>query len=204
MKNPVPLILFGFLALMFLMSFGCAPSTQYALLPAPSAEIPGANLPLSLRQTNWRGKLGQGSCVHASSMYVMRWNGQYELADWWRKTYGDGETGSGIMRKLTAAKVPFYATAKGDPAVLEYATKTRRAAIIWFFDSHCVTFCGFAKDADGKEYAYICDNNRVNQFIKIEKQSFIRRWQTQYDGFACCFLGVPLPPPLYPALVEVE
>jgi len=204
MRNPVPLILLGFLALMFLVSFGCAPSTQYALLPAPAAEVPGANLPSMLRQANWRGKLGQGSCVHASSIYVMRWHGQYDLADRWRKTYGDGETGSGIMRKLTAANVPFYATAKGDPAVLEYASKTRRAAIIWFFDSHCVTFCGFAKDSDGKEYAYICDNNRTAQFIKIEKQIFIRRWQTQYDGFACCFLGVPLPPPLYPALVEVE
>ncbi len=204
MKNSVSLILLGFLVLFLCMSFGCKPSTQYALLPATSAEIPGANLPVALRQTNWLGSAREGSCVHASSIYVLRWNGQYELAEKWRKIYGNGETGSGIMRKLTDEKVPFYATARGDVRVLEYATKTRRAAIIWFFDSHCVTFCGFAKDSDGKEYAYICDNNRVQQFIKIEKQSFIRRWQTQYDGFACCFLGVPLPPPMYPALVEVE
>lgn len=202
MRNPLLLILIAFIG--GCLCVGCAPTPQWALLPEPSTEIPGANLPVALRQTNWLGSAREGSCVHASSIYVHRWNGNYELADWWRTKYGNGETGSGIMKKLTEAKVPFYATAKGDPAVLEYATRTRRAAIIWFFTSHCVTFCGFAKDADGKEYAYICDNNRVAQFIKIEKQAFIRRWQRDYDGFACCFLGTPLPPPLYPALVEVE
>ena len=201
MRNPLLLILLA--AIGGCLCPGCSVPPQYVMLPSPAMEIPGANLPLNLRQENWLGSKRQGSCVHASSIYVHRWNGNYDLADMWRKMYGNGETGSGIMAKLTANKVPFYATAKGDPAVLEYATKTRRAAIIWFFDNHCVTFCGFAKE-DGKEYAYICDNNRVAQFIRIEKAAFIRRWQTNYDGFACCFLGVPLPPPLYPALAEVE
>ena len=191
------------ICLLGLLFVGCS-KPQYALYPSPVMERPGANLPLDLRETNWLGKKRQGSCVHASTVYTLRWLGEYELADFWRKTYGDGETGSGIMAKLSKSKIPLYATARGDPAVLEYATQTRRAAIIWFFPSHCVTFCGFAKDENGVECAYICDNNRVQQFIKIEKQSFIKRWQTQYDGFACCFLGVPLPPPLYPALVEIE
>jgi hypothetical protein len=190
-------------ACVVLLLTGCQP-TQYVRLPAPPREIPPANLPLELRQTNWLGSKREGSCVHASTMYVLRWNGQYELADAWRQKFGNGETGSGIMRKLTEAGVPFYATANGDPRVLEYASETRRACIIWFFTSHCVTFCGFSKDPYGKEYAYLCDNNRVQQFIKIEKEVFIKRWQTQYDGFACCFLGTPLPPPLYPAIAEVE
>jgi hypothetical protein len=199
----VPLLrLISLLGLCFI-AVGCQPA-QYVRLPAPAIEKPPANLPLELRQTNWLGSKREGSCVHASTMYVLRWNGEYELADTWRQKFGNGETGSGIMRKLTDAGVPFYATANGDPRVLEYATQTRRACIIWFFTSHCVTFCGFATDVDGKEYAYICDNNRVQQFIKIEKQTFIKRWQQQYDGFACCFLGTPLPPPLYPALAEVE
>jgi len=54
---------------------------------------PGTNLgvvmelPLELRQPNWGG----GSCVHATNVMVLRHQGLYEMAAWWRKTYSGGE-----------------------------------------------------------------------------------------------------------------
>ena len=60
----------------------------------PSAvkkERPTVNVPAVLRQSNWRGPQGQGSCVHASMISLFRWQYRLKTADHWRQTYGDGE-----------------------------------------------------------------------------------------------------------------
>src|SRR5687768_14605354 len=46
-------------------------------------EIPTVNLPRELREPNWGG----GSCVHASTVHLLRWQGHHELAAWWRANY---------------------------------------------------------------------------------------------------------------------
>jgi len=187
------------IAILILLSLtGCVQQSRYVRVSPPQAEIPAANLPLEDRQQNW----GTGSCVHASTIYTLRWQGAYKLADWWRKNYEGGETASGIRAKLTKAKVKFYSTENADPEVLEYATRSRRGAIIWYFPNHCVTFVGFAKQ-DGREVAMLLDNNRIKQYIAIEKQSFLKAW-AGYGGFALCPLGDPPPPVLYPAIVEAQ
>lgn len=191
MKNYIAIVLLGVLALC-----GCEPQTKYVRVEPPAAEVPAMNLPLELRQENW----GTGSCVHASTISVLRWQGAYKLADWWRGAYEGGETATGIEEKLTRAKVRFYSTHKYDPAVLEYASKSRRGAIIWYFPNHCVTFIGFYTK-NGKEHALLLDNNRVKNWISIEKQAFLKAWEG-FGGFALCPLGDPPPPILYPAIVE--
>ncbi len=47
-----------------------------------------------------------------------------------------------IRTKWRAANIPFVSTESGDPDFLEWASRTRRGAIIWYFPSHCVHFCG--------------------------------------------------------------
>lgn len=177
---------------------GCQQQPKYVRVEPPAPEVPAMNLPEDLRQENW----GTGSCVHASTISVLRWQGAFRLADWWRKAYEGGETASGIQDKLTRAKVKFYATENGNPQVLEYASKSRRGAILWYFPNHCVTFVGFA-EKNGKPHALLLDNNRTKNWIWIEKQAFLKAW-VGYGGFALCPLGDPPPPPLYPAIVEID
>ena len=54
-------------------------------------ERPVVNVPVALRQSNWLGSNREGSCVHASMISLFRWQGRYRTADYWRKTYGNGE-----------------------------------------------------------------------------------------------------------------
>ena len=79
----------------------------------------------------------------------------------------------------------------GNPEFLEWAAKTRRMAIIWYFPNHCVSFCGFGKQ-NGREVAWLLDNNRTKKFIPIEKNQFIAEWRG-YGGFALIPTMTPAP-----------
>lgn len=50
---------------------------------------------LELRTRNWGG----GSCVHASNVNLLKHLGQFEMADWWRKTYIGGEYDSRLISR---------------------------------------------------------------------------------------------------------
>jgi hypothetical protein len=156
-------------------------------------EQPIANLPGPLRYTNWTSRAGKGSCVIASSCSMAAWCGENELADFLRRSYSGGQTQTSIQEKLTAAQVPFICTESTDVAVLEYATRTRRMAIVWFYPRHCVSFCGFGVSPEGWECAWLLDNNRVEEFIPVPKDQFIRDWN-QYGGFGLVAILTPAPP----------
>jgi hypothetical protein len=160
--------------------------------PPPPAEIPVANLPLLLREWNWTDARGSGSCVHASTVYHLRWQHQLARAEHWRKTYAGGETATSILAKWRREGIPYDKTEEGDPAFLDRVTATRRGAIIWFFPYHCVHFCGFAT-VDGKQYGVVCDNNRIEKYLRIPREEFITKWR-EYGGFAASALYSPLPP----------
>lgn len=186
-QNKISILLL--LVVSFVGLTGC--EQRWVELPAPPAEVPKANLPLSLREKNWPDKNGSGSCVIASSIYHLRWHNQPELADYFRRTYAGGQTAQSIQKIWRRANIPFVATETGDPDFLEWASRNRHGAIIWFFERHCVHFCGFSK-VNGVEHALICDNNRVANYIRIPKQQFIREWRG-YGGFACTALLSPAP-----------
>ena len=142
------------------------------LAPQPAAtpkvvELPIVNIPRAEREWNWGG----GSCVHASTVMHFRWQNAMELADYWRKTYGGGESYNGLTSKLNRNKVPYYATAggggqdiaaeamdfaaflsarggsygtlAGDVDVLERCTVERRGGVIFYYPNHSILFCGF-------------------------------------------------------------
>lgn len=159
---------------------------------APPAEVPQLNLPAELRQRNWTAGR-EGSCVHASTISHLRWLGQYELADWWRQSYGGGDTATSILSRYRSAGLPVAYTDSGDPEFLEWAAETRRGAIIWFFPAHCVTFAGFDQD-----HAYLLDNNRPEEFLRIPKSQFLTAWRG-YGGFGLAARLTPPPPKPWPA-----
>ena len=73
----------------------------------PSAvkkEWPTVNLPAVLRQNNWRGPQGQGSCVHATMISLFRWQYRLKTADRWRQTYGDGEWPEDLAAEVSTRK----------------------------------------------------------------------------------------------------
>lgn len=146
-----------------------------------------------MRQTNWADARGSGSCVIASTIYLLRWHNRPALADRFRRAYAGGQTASSIQRIWKDNALQFECTENGDPEFLEWASRTRRGAIVWYFPSHCVTFCGYAR-YQGQDWAYICDNNRIKNFIRIPKQEFIRNWRGKYGGFAQTAILPPAPP----------
>lgn len=182
------------LALFALGCIGCD-SPRWRELSAPYIEQPAANVPPALRQQNWPDRNGSGSCVIASTCSALQWCNRPELASKFRKTYAGGQTEKTITDIWRANKIPFIAPRTmedhGDPDILQWASDTRRAAIIWYFPNHCVTFCGYSIDR-GREVAWLLDNNRRERFIPIPKQQFLREWRG-YGGFAAVPLLTPAP-----------
>ena len=177
-----------------LAAIGCD-SPRWREVAATFIEQPGANVPAALRQQNWPDRNGSGSCVIASTCSALQWCNQPELARKFRQTYAGGQTEKSITDIWRANKIPYVAPKTnndyGDPDILQWASDTRRAAIIWYFPNHCVTFCGFSNH-QGREVAWLLDNNRKERFIPIPKQQFISEWRG-YGGFAAIPLLTPAP-----------
>ena len=177
-------------ALMLLVLAGCDSGVvNVRALPTPEPEQPPANLPVQLHQRNWTGSLGQGSCVHASLVNHLRWLNRFELGERWRTTYADGEWDSRLRDRLDAAGIDYSYTLKADPRFLDWASATRRGAILWWKPAHCCTFVGWI-ERDGKQYAAILDNNYPGRFELTPREQFIRLW-AGYGGFALTVLNDP-------------
>lgn len=193
------LLTLSLLACVFASAGGCVTATPPKMIAntPPAIEIPAANVPILLRQQNWTAR-GEGSCVHASTITALNWLNRYDDGRKWKSSYGGGETASGIMGKLRTEGFEFVATTAADPQVLDIATRTRRGAIIWFFNRHCVFFAGWAR-VDGEVVGLLIDNNRPENVIAIPRDQFIERWRG-YGGFAAVITSDhPTPPLAFPA-----
>lgn len=153
-------------------------------------EVPAMNLPIELREHNW----GTGSCVHASTVMCLRWQQQFEMANFWRETYSGGESLDGLVDKLEQNGLRYAYTSQGDPAFLEWATRTRRGAVIFYFSDHSICFVGHHDDQ-----AWLLDNNREDHYLQVPWDTFVRDWQG-YGGVALTPIYVPPPPPFVAAL----
>ncbi len=198
-RRPSTLLVFAVVIALSITGSGCTMRPDVVAVQPPPAETPGANLPRSLRQENWLSR-GEGSCVHASTISMLNWCSNYQLAQQWRYKYGGGEYESSILAKYDANGLRHQYTRTGSPEFLEWVSSQRRAAIIWYFPNHCVTFAGFGRDSAGGEVAYLLDNNRPNQFLRIPKDKFLQSW-LGYGGFAATVLLEPPPPLPFPAYI---
>ncbi len=195
---------------------GCVPTLkpEWVANPnVPSPEYPVANLPISLHQRNWVDRNGSGSCVHASTVYALRWMGAYDLANRWQHAHAGGETEYSIRRFYEAENIRFVSTKDprdsrsgdwhhGDPGFLDWVTATRRAAIVWFKPSHCCCFVGFSV-INGREYAVIQDNNYPGTFEKYPREEFISAWRACGGFGAVPLVGPPQAPLPWPSIVPI-
>jgi hypothetical protein len=152
---------------------------------SPYKSVPPLDLPVSLRSSNYGG----GSCLHAAFQDVLRWQHQERLAAYWRSNYGGGagiEDIAGICNRLG---LQFAYTTGGDAAFLEWASRTRRgAAIYWGGGAHAITFCGFV----GNE-AVVVDNNSPNRVQRMSRERFLSQWRAS-GGRAVTAVYSPTPP----------
>lgn len=161
-------------------------ANQVSYTEFPYQNVPPVDLPVEFRERNYAG----GSCVHASMETILRWQGLLELADWWRATYSGGEGSSGLISKSERAGLRYGYTTKGDVGFLDWASRTRRGAVIFYKPNHSISFFGWS--SDGLQ-AVLCDNNRPKEHEYVERETFIRKWKG-YGGFALTPIYNPQPP----------
>lgn len=132
--------------------------------------------------------------------------GEHDYAAYHRRHYRGGESSYGLRRKLDGNKVEYCCTENGDPAFLEWASRSRRGAVIFYYPNHSICFCGYGKSDQG-DVAWLLDNNRINAFIAVPKAAFIRNWRG-YGGFALTPIAIdgkplwPAPNKPFPAFYE--
>jgi len=155
-------------------------------------EKPVVNLPLELRQqNNWVGSGGQfdGSCVWATMISLLRWQGQYEIADYIRRNRAGGEFLGSVSSKLTELNIRFAVAENHDEEFLAWAIRTRRGAAVGIKKGkHMVAVV----DIVGDEVC-ILDNRNVNSYIWIDKDKFFRDWHAS-GGWAFTPIYSPVSP----------
>jgi hypothetical protein len=154
-------------------------------------EKPTMNLPLALRQRNWIGERGSGSCVHASMVSLFRWQGRYQMAEHWRSTYGDGAGPEWLDEKLDEEGVRYAQTVNGDESFLEWALRTRRGCGIsyWLPEGNHFVDLVYLDDTQ----AAILDNNETNHFIWMSREELLDRWRA-IGGWAITPVYAPAAP----------
>ena len=158
-------------------------------MPVSIKERPTVNVPAALRQSNWRGPQGQGSCVHATMISLFRWQYRLNTADYWRRTYGDGEYPEDLAAKFDQEGIRYAYVTNGDVRFLEWACRTRRGCGITVMGgAHMVALVHL----DNK-WAAILDNNNVERFIWVPRETLIAEWKASY-GWAVTPIYTPAAP----------
>ncbi len=154
-------------------------------------EKPTVNLETIFREHNWRGPQGEGSCVHSTLIMLFRWQGQHEMADYWRANHADGEYASNLANKMDRAGVRYaYTSRKNDVSFLEWACETRRGCgVAVKKGAHMVMLVAL-----NDEYACILDNNHPKNFKWIKRDVFMKDWLSSGSWAVTPILASPPPP----------
>lgn len=185
MRNPFPII--GAVVLAFALLAGSNAPNLRVCGPAyfrPTVYRSLAPIPTELRERNYAG----GSCVHATTVTLLRWVGMHAKADQWRSKYSGGESSGPHTRKLSAEGLTFAMTNDGDERLLDWALETRRGCGVTWPERHVVALVG---KQNGE--AVIIDNNRPGDYRRVPWDSFIRKWR-QCGGWAFAIVAAPPAP----------
>lgn len=187
-------LLAALIVILPLTFLGCDQPPAISLVqPHTNAQIeqPAVNLPYGLRQENWLGPRRTGSCVHASFIMLLRWQGQYELANWWRKNHGDGEYAERLAYKMDQAGVDYaYTQGSGDVQFLEWACSTRRGAgVVCMGGRHMICLVGLTD-----EHALLLDNNYIEVIYAVPREEFLTEWRASGSWAITPLVGPPAAP----------
>ena len=158
-------------------------------MSAVKLERPTVNVPAALRQGNWRGPQRQGSCVHATMISLFRWQYRLNTADYWRRNYGDSEYPEDLAAKFDHEGIRYAYVTNGDVRFIEWACRTRRGCGITVMGgAHMVALVHL----DDK-WAALLDNNNVERFIWVPRETLIAEWKASY-GWAVTPIYTPAAP----------
>ncbi len=163
-----------------LLSFGL-------LVPqlTPVQERPVVNLPRATRQDNWGG----GSCVYATTVTLLNWQGRYQTAKYIRRAYSGGSSLKNIVAKLDRLNIRYAYCTRGDVKFLEWACRTRRGAgVVVTGGVHFVTLVHLDNN-----WACILDNNSTHKFQWISRGRFLAEWRAS-GGWAIAVVYSPAAP----------
>ena len=152
--------------------------------PGQNPKSPIVDLPLAARCRNYAG----GSCVCASTISLLRWQGRDDLAAALRTSCIGGQSAGSLHAHLDRLGVRYATTTSGDLAFLQWAIRTRRGCGITYYPMHYVNLVDLTRD-----HATLLDNNRVAQYITIPRDEFLRRWRG-YGGWATTVVYAPAAP----------
>ena len=128
--------------------------------------------------------------VHASMISLFRWQGRYVTADYWRRTYGNGEWAAGLANKMEREGVRFaYTVGRSDVDFLDWACSTRRGCGVTVLGGrHMVCLVHF-----DQQWAGILDNNDPRQIRWVPRRTFLAEWFNS-NSWAVCPVYAPAPP----------
>lgn len=153
-------------------------------------ERPQVNVPIALRQKNWIGSRGQGSCAHASMVTALRWQGQPAMADWWKRKHGNGAGYESLDRDLTNAGIRYAATCdQQDVSFLEWSVETRRGCVVAINGYTHAVFLAHMDD----QHVGLIDNNQIGRVVWVDRETFLRDWY-ESRSLAIAVVYTPAPP----------
>jgi len=172
--------------------------------PSSQIERPTVNLPKSLWQHNWNNGRS-GSCVVASTIDILRWQGQFAAATKLRSSYGGGWDDDDWCRVLDKEGIDYDRT-KGNIAFLEVACATRRGCIVtinvgngsYHYTTqnrgyHCVALVHLDPADSLNPRAGILDNN-LDKIVWLSREEFLRYWFASSGTWAIAPVYTPTSP----------
>lgn len=169
----------------------CTFSVQQPITVAQAAiERPVVNLPIALRQSNWSSG-GQGCCVWATTVSLLNWQGRERTAERLRQMADGGAEPEGFAQRLDSLGIRYAYVTNGDVKFLEWAMRTRRGCgVVISGGSHFV--CLVHLDS---KWACLLDNNSVQKYRWVPRESFIAEWQSSYGWGLSVLYGPSAPLP---------
>lgn len=131
-----------------------------------------------------------GSCVHVTTVMLLRWLGLYDIGEKWRRSYRGGESPGPHRKKLEAMGLKYAMTTDTDLSLIEYGIQSRRGAGVTWGGAHCVALVGKID-----EQAVLLDNNSPKNFKFRPWNTFIREFD-RCGGWAFVILSGRVPPPV--------
>lgn len=170
------------------------------LVPPVLAEIPTVAIPRDLYQKNWSNWRRQGSCVHASIVMLLRWQGRSDWADYWRSQYSGGAKPSTINKLMTRHGLSYAETVgKKDVSFLEWSLRTRRGCVVSVRNGPLYGYRGpinhvvLLVHMDDRVVG-ILDNNHGYKIKWVWRDAFLKDWFSFYSWGFTPLLDSPAPP----------
>jgi hypothetical protein len=186
-------VLLGVLLFAVVLCCGAQPSASFV----GSVERPTVNLPVALRQINWLGPHGSGSCAWASLVMDLNWSGEYQLAQHIRASHGDGVTVQSLCKGMTAERIPYVWTAgAANVGLLEQALAGRRPVLVGVNFEHPndeANHMILLIHIDDQEVCLL-DNNRPRNDRWMSRDEFVNKYWIPSGSIALVPLFSPVPP----------